>query len=166
MTLEDLGAIGNLVGGLAVILSILYLARQVHQANRASIASTSGAVSAFFATQLLEVAKHGELCELLIKQGRGDPLEPVEAIRLGFVLRSQLIAFENYYNQYRFGFMDLAGWEARRAIVANILSSKSARVMWEASIAQEHHPGFRAEMNLEIKKIAAQRMGKGGADAT
>jgi hypothetical protein len=153
VTLEDLGAIGNLVGGLAVILSILYLARQVHQANHASIASTSGAVSAFFASQLMQIAEHRELCEVLIKQASGETLDAVESLQANLVLRSQLIAFENYHSQYRFGFLDEAGWGSRRAIVANILSSPGARAMWDASLAKEQHPAFARAVEEELARL-------------
>ena len=63
MTIQDWGAIGEIVGGLAVVVTLIYLAVQLKQSNlsthRAMYASAAEAVADFW----LDLAKHPELFE-------------------------------------------------------------------------------------------------------
>jgi 4-aminobutyrate aminotransferase-like enzyme len=159
MTLEEMGAIGDLASAVGVIVSLLYLARQVHQANHANQASTSNAVSTFFAAQLLQMGTNRALCELLIKQGRGERLDDADRLQATFVLRSQLIAFENYYHQHTYGLMDRAGWESRRQIAADMLRNPTARAIWDDMLSKEQHPGFAREMQDELARGDVRQAG-------
>ncbi len=150
LTMDDLGAIGDFVSGIGVVISLLYLARQLRQANRAHEAATTNAVSSFFAGLLVQIGANRELCEALQQQGRGAPIDAVARLQVTFVLRGQLVAFENYYKQFTLGYMDSAGWESRRQIVLDILASAEARVMWERTISREQHPGFAREINAAL----------------
>ncbi len=150
LTMDDFGAIGDFVSGIAVVISLLYLARQMHQANHANVATTTNAVSSFFAGLLVQIGENRELCELLLRQGRGEPLDAAARLQVTFVLRGQLVAFENYFNQFRLGFMDRSGWESRRGIVLDILSNAEARALWDNVLSREQHPAFVREVNQEL----------------
>ena len=157
LTMDDFGAIGDFASGIGVVISLLYLARQMQAANHANVATTTNAVSSFFAGLLVQIGENRELCDALLRQGRGEPLDPVARLQVTFVLRGQLVAFENYFNQFRLGFMDRAGWEARRSIVLEILSNADARVLWDKVLSREQHPAFVLEVNqaLQRRKHAA-----------
>lgn len=150
LTMDDFGAIGDFASGLGVVVSLLYLARQMRQANHANVATTTNAVSSFFAGLLVQIGENRALCDALLRQGRGEPLDPVSRLQVTFVLRGQLVAFENYFNQYRLGFMDRSGWESRRGIVLDILSNAEARVMWDTVFSREQHPAFVREVNQAL----------------
>lgn len=150
LTMDDLGAIGDFVSGIAVVVSLLYLARQLQQANRAHEASTTNAVTSFFAGLLVQIGSNRDICEAIVKQGQGEPLDPVARVQMAFVLRGQLVAFENYYKQFVLGFMDRSGWESRRGIVVEILSNPAARALWDNTLEREQHPGFAREISAAL----------------
>ena len=150
LTMDDLGAIGDFVSGIAVVISLLYLAQQLRQANRAHEASTTNAVTSFFAGLLVQIGTNRDVCEAIVRQAQGEPLDAVARVQLSFVLRGQLVAFENYYKQFGLGFMDRAGWDSRRSIVVEILSTPGARAMWEATLEREQHPGFAREISAAL----------------
>jgi hypothetical protein len=150
LSINDLGAIGGFVGGVGVAISLLYLARQIQQANQSNIAATTHAVSSFFAGLLVQIGENRYVCELLLRLGRGETLEGADQLQFVFILRGQLVAFENYYNQYALGFMDRSGWEARRGIVVEIIAIPSVRAIWDHSLSREHHPAFVQELRLAL----------------
>jgi hypothetical protein len=151
LTMDDLGAIGDFVSGIGVVVSLLYLARQLRQANRAHEAATTNAVSSFFAGLLVQIGENRELCAALLRQGRGEELDPVARTQVVFVLRGQLVAFENYYRQFLLGYMDRPGWESRRGIVLEILANPEARALWDRTLAREQHPGFAKEIGAALE---------------
>ena len=150
LTMDDLGSIGDFVSGIAVVISLLYLARQLQQANRAHEASTTNTVTSAFAGLLVQIGSNRDVCEAMVRLGQGEQLDPVARLQLSFVLRGQLVAFENYYRQFALGFMDRSGWESRRAIVVEMLSSPAARAMWDATLQREQHPGFAREISAAL----------------
>jgi len=57
MSLQDWGALGELVGGLAIIVSLLYVGLQVRQGTNASRAATNQAFTVQFSDLILQITK-------------------------------------------------------------------------------------------------------------
>ena len=57
MTLQDLGSIGELVGGVAIIVSLLYVGIQIRQGTKATQAATNQAFSAQYSEQILQITR-------------------------------------------------------------------------------------------------------------
>ena len=72
MTIQDWGAIGELVGGVAVVVTLIYLALQIRQNTRAVRLSTSHAVAEDVRNMFALMAEQTELTEAIHK-GSSDP---------------------------------------------------------------------------------------------
>ena len=59
MTLQDWGALGELVGGIVIIVSLVYVGLQIKQSTAAARAATSQALSKQYSSISLQIAKPG-----------------------------------------------------------------------------------------------------------
>ena len=84
MNWEAIGAIGEIVGAIAVVITLLYLASQTKQNTKATHAHATASVATEMETNLLAIAQDAELAEAYRKAERREELSEVEAIRLGF----------------------------------------------------------------------------------
>ena len=88
MTLEDLGNLGEIVGGLGVIVSLVYLARQIRQ-NTPQLEENARVTRAATANQVLErmaqtnmlTVSNPEVADLWRRATFGEGLDPTELIR-------------------------------------------------------------------------------------
>ena len=64
MTLQQLGNLGELIGGIAVIVSLLYLAAQIRHSSRVSQFEAHRTISDSIASILGDIAKDRELYQL------------------------------------------------------------------------------------------------------
>jgi len=94
MNWDAIGAIGELVGAMAVVGTLAYLALQIRQAN---IDSQSSALHQFMDTQTsanLGIVDNADVAELIDKANKDfSSLSDAEIIRLQFV-------FYNHFNQW------------------------------------------------------------------
>lgn len=113
MTLQDWGAIGELIGGVAIIISLIYVGLQIRQSTRASRAATSqehtsqfiNSISALLDPRFSDIFWRG-LTGLHNLQ-KGEKVSFVSFIAI--VLRM----FESYYLQEKDGVFDsrqFRGW--------------------------------------------------------
>ncbi len=84
MNWEAIGAIGEIIGAIAVVITLLYLASQTRQNTRATHAQATASVASEMETNLLAVANDGVLAEAYKKALNGEPLSQQEEIRLSF----------------------------------------------------------------------------------
>jgi hypothetical protein len=82
LSIQDLGSLGELIAAVATLATLLYLASQIRQGNKALAESTSGAINASYASINTRISSDAEFAELFIR-GRQDldALDPVELER-------------------------------------------------------------------------------------
>ena len=111
MTLEDIGNIGEFIGAIAVVISLIYLAAQIRQNTRA-LNSSSYAQSA---EQLwlvnLAVAQNSDLARIMAEFAADKPLSPEDTVRLEAALQLYFFGMENLFRQYERGLLDSDTWE-------------------------------------------------------
>ncbi len=111
MNIMELGALGELVGAVAVVVTLGYLALQVRQSKsaldinsqetRAATMQATIESEMFFQSQILKPAGTWE------KVVVGEPLADGEEARMGIILYSMLLTqHENRYHQYKSGYLD------------------------------------------------------------
>ncbi len=79
MEIMELGALGELVGALAVVGSLLFVGLQLRQAAATSIASAEFSITTEFNGLHRTVLANPELAALLIKVEADETLDPLEA---------------------------------------------------------------------------------------
>jgi len=74
MTVQDLGSMGEMVGGLGVVLSLIYVAYQIRQNSRHIEASMYHATNDNFYQWFAQFAQDAEVSSLWLRGLGGEPL--------------------------------------------------------------------------------------------
>ena len=130
MDIQDFGAMGEVVGGIAVIATLIYLSIQIRQSNtsthRQMYAQAATSISEFW----LELAKDAELYQVYVRMLR-EPhkLGAPELGRAFLVLDSYLSLMESYFlhNQEYDEKLSQERWER---ILRQTLNSAGGKVYW------------------------------------
>ena len=129
---DAISAISQLVGSLAVVLSVLYLAVQVHQSTRVARLATQDAA----ATALRDVTKplmeNAEL-ERIWRVGLEDinALSIEERARFFHAAYQFLKAFETIHFHYVYGQMDKELWEGWRGLLCHYIFASGMAHYWK-----------------------------------
>jgi len=116
--LETLGNLGDFVGGIAVVVTLIYLALQIRQNTQATkVTSMVGVIE--FSQQANSRVSSAHLPNVLAKLNRGDQLEAEELVAFTFhvqgIVSNQWQVF--YLTQHGMVEDDiLAAWERRNSI--------------------------------------------------
>ena len=153
MTIQDLGAIGELIGGIAVIISFIYLALQIRHGMRGYRSNITQEVTSHFSRLQFDIAKDAELLDIWRRAERGEELSDFDQRRVTQIISSYMIAFENMFFQYQEGMMDAEGYEARRPIMAFILTYSGAQKWWENFGSIQHPHKFVQEVEQVVKEF-------------
>ena len=130
MNIQDFGAIGEIVGGIAVIATLMYLSVQIRQSNtsthRQMYAQAATAISEFW----LALAKDEELYDLYLKMMREpQSLQPTQLGRGQLVLDSYLSLMESYF-LHNSEYKEQLSQERWERILRQMLNTPGGRVYW------------------------------------
>ena len=130
MNWEAVGAIGELGGTIVVVITLIYLARQVSQTQRSMRQQYHDNVNALFNDSLNTVASSPDLANAIAKVENGDELSPAEYVQVRSHVTTQLNGFENalLHAEEVSGVLD--GPEIQR-MVKNYLQLPAYRDIWE-----------------------------------
>ncbi|MDD9888828.1 MAG: hypothetical protein OXU66_01075 [Gammaproteobacteria bacterium] len=151
MTLEQLANIGELIGGLAVVASLIYLAIQIRQNTKIVKGATLSSNIQNW-TNVISSVTHPEMAaaHLVGSMGRA-AISSEQFTQFFYHCRIFFVAFEDQYYQFRHGTLDEAiyrGYE--RSIQAQALVSPGYLMYWEIS-RQEFSPEFANRIDALIK---------------
>jgi hypothetical protein len=110
MTFQDLANLGDAIGGLGVIISLLYLAVQIRQNTRAVRSSSYHQAAEQMWNYCLAIAQDGSLAEVIAKRIAGQSLTPAEQIRLNVSNQALIFGFENMLRLQEEGMIDPDVW--------------------------------------------------------
>ena len=132
MNWDAISAISQLVGSIAVVLSVLYLALQVHQSTRVAKLATQDAA----ATALRDVTKplmeNADL-ERIWRVGLEDigALSVEERARFFHAAYQFLKAFETIHSHYVYGLMDKQLFEGWRGLLRHYIAAPGMAHYWK-----------------------------------
>ena len=131
MNIMELGAIGELVGGLAVIGSLIYVGLQVRQNSTWLRASVVDGASQWMASSHLSLAskEHVDLLDGLV----ADPqtLDHAAAVRIGQLFTALFRIQEIAHYHFRQGHYPPEIWEGHRGHLKVMVSSPFFESWWE-----------------------------------
>ena len=134
MTLEELGNLGEFLGAIGVIVTLIYLTVQLRQNTRAIRAQTVDDVTRSLRDFLLVLAQSPELARIEAKaQQEGlSALEPNEESQLRGYLSAMFYTYENAYDQWQLATISEAQWSRYRALLVQVLQRfRYAREFWD-----------------------------------
>ena len=131
-TLQDLGSLGEFVGALGVVVSLVYPARQMQQ-NTTSVRAASFNSMTENSLRLLEPSfREGDFADFLHRAQR-DPssLSPTELVRWDAYMTAVYRHFGNLVYQYRVGALDRQMWQSYRDTLKRHLRTPSWQTWFE-----------------------------------
>ena len=153
MTLEQLGALGELIGAIASVALLAYIAIQIRHSSKALEYSTRATEAA--SRQASAVQDQAYLCSALdpsvlaiavSKLETGEELSPLERSQLIGRQHVNFRVFEFAFSQFRKGVLDENEWERYRRIIAFLMrGDEPAREMW-TGLRDVFAPDFIAEV--------------------
>lgn len=128
MTLEAMAAIGETVGGLGVIASLLYLAAQIRHSAKTARTSTTQALLGM-STQL-NIAIAGDIAPVIGKVRAGQPVDHEDAFRyFAFMMATFAQSWQAHY-QHSQGMLDEEIFEAYERRTISFFAHPQARDFW------------------------------------
>jgi hypothetical protein len=131
--LETLANLGEFVGGIFVVVSLVYLALQVRQNTESLRAENYARVLERISAIQSQLSRESDLADL-VTRGLVDAsaLTPAERIRLTWAFYENFGAFEFMFHQARAGGLPADVWERWAATIAWWLTWPGLRAWWGA----------------------------------
>ncbi len=152
MNLENLANLGEFIGGIAVIASLIYLAIQIRQNTQSVRSSTIATNTANWSSLLVNLAS-GDRSEPYNNGILGvADISGIHFQQFALMSRAMLVSFESQHYQYLNGALDenmYRGYE--RACRDQILAFPGHQMIWE--ITRE---GFSPEFRTLVDRLIAE----------
>ena len=131
-TLQDLGSLGEFVGALGVVISLIYLARQMIQNTTSVRAASFNSMTENSIRLLGNTFPDPEFAEFL-HRAQSDPSEltPAESIQWDSYMTAVFRHFGNLIYQYRVGSLDQQMWDAYQRTLKEHLRTPAWRTWFE-----------------------------------
>ena len=152
MTLQETVQI---IGGIGVIASLIYVAVQIRNNARAVRASAYQQLSVSMSAPWDALFLNGEACGLVLR-GCDDftALDRVEKARFRFMIMAFMRRFENAWFQHKIGSLKEGDWQAIAADLDSMYSLPGARAAWHL-VKNRSNAQFRAHVDAIVQRGAA-----------
>ena len=132
MDWDALGAIGEVIGALAVVATLVYLAAQIRQNTKTVAANTFQSVSATASQTALQIAQSPDLVRVTVKLFQPDEeLTIEEAMQAQLIFRAVFRNYENYYYQYSRGYFEEEVWGGYKKTMSEQLAVPFGQQWWK-----------------------------------
>jgi hypothetical protein len=144
MNWEAVGAVGEMLGAAGVIVTLIYLARQIRLSNAATRLSMSHSIASAARDWNKPLLEDPELA-WTFQVGTEDPtaLSPKEKARFIELCFSLLRMFEDAYYQYQNGALDPEVWRGYEKLYIAYALAPGFQMYWEQR-RETFRPDFRA----------------------
>jgi len=149
MTIMELGAIGEFVGAIAVVVTLIYLAFQMRQNTNALKLNTAGSVTEELQENFSLLASNQELAEIFVTAAQESTLQGAERVRFNTFTHNFVRVYENAFLQWRAGVIDPAHWEGMARMMIDFTSMAAFQTYWQE---RKHwvSDDFREYMESEV----------------
>jgi len=141
MNIDQLAALGELMGGIGVLGTLIYLAIEVRNNSKLLRINAQSSGMESFAGYNEGVARDRELIELFDRILGGEAfqsLSSVEQFKLTLAIRALIQRMEAQYFQYKGGLIDENYWIQRMRWLNGLLSLPSLDNWWEVEAKSAH----------------------------
>ncbi len=122
MTLAEWGALGELIGGVAIIVSLIYVGFQVRESARATRSAAANDASAAMQSWYLELGSNRQASDLWLNAMRSpEPLSTHDEFQFLMSMHAVFLGFQNSYLLSEEGTLDP---EIREALTFAIIAVK------------------------------------------
>jgi hypothetical protein len=154
MTLDDLGNLGDFLGAIAVLVTLVYLAIQVRQSSAIIRAQTRQSLADSQINYLNARVTDPYLRAVSFKMYSGEDLDAEETYALRVHITAHVRLFENYFAQFTLGTMNAGDWRAMRKVISNHFEFTAYRHVFSQR-ESVWNPDFAVEVNKILGEIDA-----------
>jgi hypothetical protein len=153
LTIQDWGAIGELIGAVAVVLTLVYLSIQLRQ-TADSIRSSVAAMGSGYSTQVWQLPiDKPEVADMLQRGDQGtENLSDNEYYRYVLFQGTILRSFEQYFILHELGTLPDDQWAGWKDALFRLLEYPGLRQAWEAALKGQHCEGFTDLVESQIAR--------------
>ena len=132
MNWDALGAIAEMIGGIAVLITLVYLAVQVRHANRIQRQTLLSNQTAHWVANCQTIGAHPELNRAWHKALRGADLTQEERWQWSILLYGVILDFEEMYFLHKEGYEYEFRWQSIQRALRNYLNTPAGGRWWGA----------------------------------
>jgi len=150
---DAIGAVGEVIGAIAVVVTLLYLSVQLRENTRSVEHSIKRGVYGDAQTWVDKLIESPELTELYRAGMNGHDLSANDQLRFGMML-DQLFAHWNHaYSFNAFDFVD-------NVHLPGVLAKPGGAAYWKRAVSRRHgfHPEFVERLNRILAEIEASHV--------
>ncbi len=149
MTIFELGAVGEFVGSIGVVFTLIYLAFQIRQNTKAVQASAVDASISKVTSVRQSMVENPEVSRTYTK-GLADPddLDEESRTRFRLLMHNILLSISNIHSQTRFAGLSVSTWESQLVILTRVVTSPGGRWFWK-----EYRLEFEESFREQVDKI-------------
>lgn len=164
MSWQDLGGIGEFVSGVAVVISLVYLAFQIRQ-NTNQINQNTKAVRAAaidscvgHTMDVRQAVFESESVAHIFHAGGSDPslLSEVELVRYRLILHNAIWSIWNIFSQSRYAELPSETWDSQIPQLTRLLGNAGGTWFWD-HYGHEFEPSFQDEVRSILASYARER---------
>lgn len=132
MSLNDLANIGQVIGAIAVVISLIYVAIQIRQNTNAVRSATAQSVHEHFASWYRLLASDSAVAQVVI-DGLKDyhSLSEKEKARFIAVFMAFLSYSQNAFLKWRQGLLEPSLWMGWEQLIMNLAGAPGGRAFWK-----------------------------------
>ena len=131
MSWEAAGAIGEIIGAAAVVVSLSYLASQIRTQNREARAASVHQVMHEY-SEAISRLHEPEMADIWVRAHEDfDSLSPRQRLRFVIYLMVSIRSFEDAYFQWREGRLEDEVWRSLLAPLRDVKSTEAFARFWE-----------------------------------
>jgi hypothetical protein len=146
MSLSDLAAIGSFVSGIAVVISLVYLAFQIRQTTKNQRATMHQMRASLSTDVMLRIAESGLAHSFRAGLTGAREISEAEFWQFYYAASAILRTTENAFTQHQDGLISDAHFASAKASARSFLMSPGYRALWQAT-RLNREPGFREFMD-------------------
>lgn len=146
MNWEAIGAVGEIIGAVAVVVTLAYLAVQVRNSTRIARSATRQAIAETAMAHGSNLVSDKELMATLVRDLKGQEVDEVDWVRLLGHNYITMRHYENIHYQHLAGMIEQDEWQGFRENLKAVLEWRSMQEFWK----NERHyfsDAFRAEVS-------------------
>jgi len=131
MTIAEIGAIGEFIGAIAVVVTLVYLAIQMRQNTNALKLNAVRSVTEELQDMFSLAASSLELSEIIVKAAAHGELQGSERARYYMFTNNLVRVYENAFFLSRAGVVDRTHWEGMTRMMIDYTSMAGFQKFWE-----------------------------------
>lgn len=147
MTIAELGSLGEFLGSIAVLLTLVYIAVQTHQTKQAVQSSSLHTAIATMNQNTQNVVNSHEYTDIVMRGWADEIDDPVEWMRYGFWMTGMFHVFQQHFLDAEKGLGDKRIWAGEERAMKDLLGSPGVVRWWREIPARPFSDDFVAHVD-------------------